>query len=198
MINSSTAEPRDQTQIADRQGGVPPLRCGPVCGLWQAQIPKALYLQLLTRGSGGEAGIRTLGRGLCPFNGLANRRLQPLGHLTASAEPVQGLAHRRLYPEIGRRVPPGSGLAGATVDVGAADCRSGRAPQVSTAVPHSITHSRACGPDRYSGGAPAVISVSSSRMIETACPSHSGTAAVIANSSDTQSPSLRVIRGWSP
>ena len=33
---------------------------------------------------GGEAGIRTLGRALRPYNGLANRRLQPLGHLTAS------------------------------------------------------------------------------------------------------------------
>jgi hypothetical protein len=31
---------------------------------------------------GGEAGIRTLGRALRPYNGLANRRLQPLGHLT--------------------------------------------------------------------------------------------------------------------
>ena len=33
--------------------------------------------------TGGEAGIRTLGRALRPYNGLANRRLQPLGHLTA-------------------------------------------------------------------------------------------------------------------
>src|SRR5690349_5868785 len=33
---------------------------------------------------GGEAGIRTLGRALRPYNGLANRRLQPLGHLTAT------------------------------------------------------------------------------------------------------------------
>jgi hypothetical protein len=31
---------------------------------------------------GGEAGIRTLGTGFGPYNGLANRRLQPLGHLT--------------------------------------------------------------------------------------------------------------------
>src|SRR6266496_945607 len=31
---------------------------------------------------GGEAGIRTLGTGFSPYNGLANRRLQPLGHLT--------------------------------------------------------------------------------------------------------------------
>jgi hypothetical protein len=33
--------------------------------------------------TGGEAGIRTLDRGLSPYNGLANRRLRPLGHLTA-------------------------------------------------------------------------------------------------------------------
>src|SRR5204863_603456 len=31
----------------------------------------------------GEAGIRTLDTGFSPYNGLANRRLQPLGHLTA-------------------------------------------------------------------------------------------------------------------
>ena len=35
---------------------------------------------------GGEAGIRTLGRGLSPYNGLANRRLRPLGHLTADLQ----------------------------------------------------------------------------------------------------------------
>src|SRR3954470_21250411 len=33
--------------------------------------------------SGGEAGIRTLGTTLRSYNGLANRRLRPLGHLTA-------------------------------------------------------------------------------------------------------------------
>ena len=33
---------------------------------------------------GGEAGIRTLGTAFRPYNGLANRRLQPLGHLTAA------------------------------------------------------------------------------------------------------------------
>ncbi len=32
--------------------------------------------------TGGEAGIRTLGRAFRPYNGLANRRLQPPGHLT--------------------------------------------------------------------------------------------------------------------
>src|SRR5687768_10652767 len=33
-------------------------------------------------GENGEAGIRTRERGLTPYNGLANRRLQPLGHLS--------------------------------------------------------------------------------------------------------------------
>ena len=32
--------------------------------------------------SGGEGGIRTPGTGFSQYNGLANRRLQPLGHLS--------------------------------------------------------------------------------------------------------------------
>src|SRR5437763_7610111 len=34
----------------------------------------------------GERGIRTPDTGLTPYNGLANRRLQPLGHLSGSAD----------------------------------------------------------------------------------------------------------------
>src|SRR5437879_7014092 len=34
------------------------------------------------QGIGGEGGIRTLDRVVRPYNGLANRRLQPLGHLS--------------------------------------------------------------------------------------------------------------------
>ena len=33
-------------------------------------------------GNGGDGGIRTLDRALQPYNGLANRRLQPLGHVS--------------------------------------------------------------------------------------------------------------------
>jgi hypothetical protein len=33
---------------------------------------------------GGDAGIRTLDRALQPYNGLANRRLQPLGHVSSA------------------------------------------------------------------------------------------------------------------
>ena len=32
--------------------------------------------------SGGEGGIRTLGTGFSPYNGLANRRIRPLCHLS--------------------------------------------------------------------------------------------------------------------
>src|ERR1700733_2818822 len=35
------------------------------------------------RFAGGDGGIRTLDRALQPYNGLANRRLQPLGHISA-------------------------------------------------------------------------------------------------------------------
>ena len=35
------------------------------------------------RNSGGDGGIRTPDKGLGPYNGLANRRLQPLGHVSA-------------------------------------------------------------------------------------------------------------------
>src|SRR5262245_33673783 len=36
----------------------------------------------IPRPAGGDGGIRTLDRALQPYNGLANRRLQPLGHIS--------------------------------------------------------------------------------------------------------------------
>src|SRR3569833_2186651 len=39
----------------------------------------------ITEGNGGAGGIRTLDRALQPYNGLANRRLQPLGHVSGWA-----------------------------------------------------------------------------------------------------------------
>src|SRR4029450_12829076 len=58
-------------------------------------------------GIGGEAGIRTLGTGLSPYNGLANRRLQPLGHLTADAKCTcrSGLQRSTFYTRGQRRSP---------------------------------------------------------------------------------------------
>src|SRR5580704_8485444 len=40
--------------------------------------------RLTTKGTGGEGGIRTPGRSFGPYNGLANRRIQPLCHLSAA------------------------------------------------------------------------------------------------------------------
>src|SRR5689334_21798739 len=48
---------------------------------------------------GGEGGIRTPGTGFSQYNGLANRRLQPLGHLSGVA--MATFYHRKL-----RRGPP--------------------------------------------------------------------------------------------
>ena len=56
------------------------------CGhLWTSQWQKTK--------SGGEGGIRTPDRGVSPYNGLANRRLQPLGHLSGGLR--LGLLYQR-------------------------------------------------------------------------------------------------------
>ena len=45
---------------------------------------------------GGDGGIRTLDRALQPYNGLANRRLQPLGHISGTADmPEAGAGRKR-------------------------------------------------------------------------------------------------------
>ena len=56
-------------------------------------------------GFGGAGGIRTLDRALQPYNGLANRRLQPLGHSSVGADmPDTGASRKR---PIARRLIPG-------------------------------------------------------------------------------------------
>jgi hypothetical protein len=45
-------------------------------------------------GSGGDGGIRTLDRALQPYNGLANRRLQPLGHVSRAEKRAETYARR--------------------------------------------------------------------------------------------------------
>ena len=40
--------------------------------------------------SGGERGIRTLGRGLNPYNALAKRRFRPLSHLSVCSRKFRG------------------------------------------------------------------------------------------------------------
>ena len=45
--------------------------------------------------SGGEGGIRTLGTGFSPYNGLANRRIRPLCHLSGGMGTVYHLLLRK-------------------------------------------------------------------------------------------------------
>jgi hypothetical protein len=46
-------------------------------------------------GIGGDGGIRTLDRPLQAYNGLANRRLQPLGHVSNRADMPEAAASRK-------------------------------------------------------------------------------------------------------
>ena len=50
---------------------------------------------------GGAGGIRTLDRALQPYNGLANRRLQPLGHSSVKADmPDAGASRKQRFDAI--------------------------------------------------------------------------------------------------
>src|ERR1700749_2616883 len=49
---------------------------------------------------GGAGGIRTLDRALQPYNGLANRRLQPLGHSSVVMNQALSSSVRWLKPRI--------------------------------------------------------------------------------------------------
>ena len=49
--------------------------------------------QWLKRNAGGDGGIRTLDRALQPYNGLANRRLQPLGHISGRISTIRNRRH---------------------------------------------------------------------------------------------------------
>ena len=54
--------------------------------------------------AGGDGGIRTLDRALQPYNGLANRRLQPLGHISGRADmPDAGASRKRQITD--QRIP---------------------------------------------------------------------------------------------
>ena len=60
--------------------------------------------------AGGAGGIRTLDRALQPYNGLANRRLQPLGHSSVKVDmPDAGASRKRQIYRCrigGRFMPP--------------------------------------------------------------------------------------------
>ena len=62
-------------------------------------MPNGSLKYWLPRRDGGAGGIRTLDRALQPYNGLANRRLQPLGHSSGKADmPDAGASRKRQMP----------------------------------------------------------------------------------------------------
>src|SRR5437762_14125016 len=61
------------------------------------------------RRGGGAGGIRTLDRALQPYNGLANRRLQPLGHSSMCADMPDARASRKRQIQITPRPFRGTG-----------------------------------------------------------------------------------------
>src|SRR5947209_17959258 len=77
----------------------------------------------------GEIGIRTLDTGLTPYNGLANRRLQPLGHLSGEDQIIRGnIEHSTSNIERrneGRRSPHPNPLPRSTVGEGSRGDRIG-------------------------------------------------------------------------
>src|SRR5437868_4688891 len=58
------------------------LNCPAGCANHKTEARRRESQPTADKGYGGERGIRTLDTGVSPYNGLANRRLQPLGHLS--------------------------------------------------------------------------------------------------------------------
>lgn len=58
-----------------------------------ARLKRAIFFNDFKEMDGGDRGIRTLDRALQPYNGLANRRLQPLGHISVTAAYARQLWH---------------------------------------------------------------------------------------------------------
>src|ERR1700734_2815151 len=63
---------------------------------WAYFAGKGAGNSLRLRLAGGEAGIRTPGTGVSPYNGLANRRIRPLCHLSGVRRFILPRRKRRL------------------------------------------------------------------------------------------------------
>jgi hypothetical protein len=63
--------------------------------LLRAEDPANPAKRVSAKQDGGAGGIRTLDRALQPYNGLANRRLQPLGHSSGTLDMPDAVASRK-------------------------------------------------------------------------------------------------------
>jgi hypothetical protein len=105
-----------------------PLACRPKC--------------VSAKQDGGDGGIRTLDRALQPYNGLANRRLQPLGHISGKADmPDAGASRKR---QISRcRIPSHLTTAGRLTEA----LKQIPGAEAGTSGPRICRVRRKCGPD---------------------------------------------------
>ena len=71
------------------------------------RVIAACHAEAQAKAGGGAGGIRTLDRALQPYNGLANRRLQPLGHSSMRADmPDTGASRKRQIEVMAGEVIP--------------------------------------------------------------------------------------------
>src|SRR5438094_484644 len=73
---------------------------------------------------GGAGGIRTLDRALQPYNGLANRRLQPLGHSSVTADMPDAGASRKRQIQVALRPFGGAAVSSARLKPVLQVCRA--------------------------------------------------------------------------
>src|SRR6266568_9186426 len=82
------------------------------------------FSRRLNSATGGEGGIRTPGRGFSPYNGLANRRIQPLCHLSAAC--FQQLTTVPISPTKERDAERNASMLGALAQNRSVLCRANR------------------------------------------------------------------------
>ena len=91
-VNVAVAELK---KINVPQAAIPLRSCGASGDTLRLSTSVACHPKPVRAKGGGDGGIRTLDRALQPYNGLANRRLQPLGHISGKADMPDAEASRK-------------------------------------------------------------------------------------------------------
>ncbi len=102
---------------------------------------------IMSVGRNGEGGIRTRGTGISPYTGLANRRIQPLCHLSGRRDRLAACPIRRESPMVApagcrqARSTPGHGRGNAMRASSMSDCNR-HGPRAQTTYPPGAGRSR--------------------------------------------------------
>ena len=116
--------------------------------------------------TGGAGGIRTLDTALRPYNGLANRRLQPLGHSSVPA----GMPHHRGTGKATRTCKTAGGIGAKFVELARSVYRTNdRRAQTKRRINAAYLYENQSNPEfhaRHNQGDPALIAEFVKEMIE--------------------------------